>query len=187
MQEVTTLEKAYHYTTNMELYSSHAQKDHHRLVLDPRNGTLTTSRLGEHSSKSSATVQPSDRHHPTLPHPPLRLLLPPPVAPTVTHATPTLDGYGTRTGYTENLQSNRSVVTPALPSKRSAEGRNPGGIRPRPAPAQSPTTNSRVVCFKCQGWGHFASQYSSQQQATRPAQALVVEIHNDEHPPPPRH
>ena len=50
---------------------------------------------------------------------------------------------------------------------------------------QSPTPSLRVACFKCQGWGHFASQCPSQRQAARPARALIVEIHDEEHPLPP--
>ena len=58
-------------------------------------------------------------------------------------------------------------------------------MRPRPPPSQPPTTNSRIACFKCQGWGHFASQCPSQRQASRPPRALLVEIQDEDHAPLP--
>ena len=59
-----------------------------------------------------------------------------------------------------------------------------GGLRPRPISTPSVNTGTRVACFKCQGWGHFASQCPSSRQMTRPARALLVEIHDDDHLPP---
>ena len=44
--------------------------------------------------------------------------------------------------------------------------------------------DSSVAYFECQGWGHFASQCPSSRQTTRPARALLVEIHHDDHTPP---
>ena len=58
-------------------------------------------------------------------------------------------------------------------------------LRPKPPPTPSSNTGTRVACFKCQGWGHFASQCPSSRQTTRPARALLVEIHDDEQTPPP--
>ena len=41
---------------------------------------------------------------------------------------------------------------------------------------------SRVACYKWQGWGNFASKCPSPRQATRPTRALLVEIHDEDHP-----
>ena len=169
LQEVTTLKKAYRYPTNMELYSAHAQRN--------TSAWFSTPETVHSLPPVPATALPNPLPPPNLqtttipplPHPPLRLLLPPPVAPPVTHATPTPGGYGTRTGYTANLQTNQSAASATLPPERSVEGRNPGGIRPRPPPAQSPSPNSLVARFECQGWGHFACHCPSQRQATRHA------------------
>ena len=70
-------------------------------------------------------------------------------------------------------------------NERAPEGRPMGGLRPRPISTPSVNTGTRVACFKCQGWGHFASQCPSSRQTTRPARALLVEIHDDDHLPPP--
>ena len=185
LQEITTLEKAYHFTTNMELYSSHARRTHTSWFSTPD----TVRFLPPVPAINPLNPEPSPNTPtatiPPLPHPPLRLLLPPHVLPTVTHASPTPSGYENRPGYSVTPQPNRTIVAANLPPERTTKGRNQGGIRPRLPPAQSPTTSSRVACFKCQGWGHFASQCPSQRQATRPARALLVEIHDEEHPPPP--
>ena len=94
LQEVSTLEKAYRYTSNMELYSSHAQR------------TTTTWSSALEAVRSLPPVPAYTPPNPLnaailpLPHPPLRLLLPPPVAPPTIPAAQTPSGYGTRPGYT---------------------------------------------------------------------------------------
>ena len=70
-------------------------------------------------------------------------------------------------------------------SDRPPEGRPPGGMRPRLPPATPPNSGARVACYKCQGWGHFTSQCPSPRQATRLMCALLVEIHDEDHAPPP--
>ena len=80
--------------------------------------------------------------------------------------------------------SRYGAPNPAM-NERTLEGRAVRGLRPRQSPTPANNTGTRVAYFKCQGWGHFASQCPSPRQATRPARALLVEIHNDEHIPPP--
>ena len=170
----------------MELYSSHAQRNPTSWYCTPDTvrtlppvPAITPLNHQPPPSNPATTVPP-------LPHPPLRLLLPPPALSTSTHASPSPGGYGTRTGYSAIHQTNRTVAAANPPAERATDGRQQGGSRRTGTPpAQSPTPSSRVACFKCQGWGHFASQCPSQRQATRPARALLVEIHDDEHPPPP--
>ena len=186
LQEISTLEKAYRFATNMELYSSHA----HGTVHDWSSTPETVRSLPLVPATTSPTPQPPSTSPtatiPPLPHPPLRLLLPPPSAtPLMTHSPPASGGYGNRAGNSAGLPSNRTSVTGPLIPERPADGRNQGVMRPRPPPSQPPTANSRVACFKCQGWGHFASQCPSQRQASRPTRALLVEIQDDKHTPPP--
>ena len=128
LQEITTLEKAYSFATNMELYSSHAQRTTTAWFSTPETvrslppvPATTPPNPQSPSNTLTATLPP-------LPHPPLRLLLPPPVTPTVTHATPTPGGYGTRTGYSASLQPNRIAAAADLPPEWTEEGRNPGRI-----------------------------------------------------------
>ena len=58
-----------------------------------------------------------------------------------------------------------------------------GGVRPRYVSAEPASASSCTAYFKCQGWGHFASQCPSPRQAARPARALLVEIQDEEHTP----
>ena len=168
LQEVSTLEKAYRYTSNMELYSSHAQR-----TASTWYSAADTVRPLPTTPACTTPIPPP----PAIP-PPLRLLPPPPVPPI---PTPTHGGYGSRPGYVATPQVTRPMVTST--PERPSEGRHPVGIRPRPPLAQPTTTATRVACYKCQGWGHFAAQCPSQRQPGRPARALLVEIHDDEHEP----
>ena len=184
LQEVTTLEKAYRFSTNMELYSSHAQRDPTSWYCT--SNTVRT--LPPAPTPKPLIPQPLPNIPippiPPLPQPSLRLLLPPPALTSVAHAPPSSGGYGNRAGYSAMPPPNRAGTTTNTP-ERTTDGRSQGGIRSRPPSGQPPTPSSRVACFKCQGWGHFASQCPSQRQAARPARALIVEIHDEEHPPPP--
>ena len=176
MHEVSTLEKAYRYVINMELYSLHAHR------------TPSTWFAASESSRTMLTTPtstpppPPPTAFPPLPQPPLRLLLP--AAPPPTSATATAGTYRNRTDSTVNPLPNRPTSTSHPFTDRTPEGRNTGGARARPNPEQSNTTNSRVACFKCQGWGHFASQCPSSRQAPRPTRALLVEIQDEDHTPP---
>ena len=70
---------------------------------------------------------------------------------------------------------------------RPPDGQIPGGSRPRISPANPNNTEARIACYKCQGWGHFATQCPSPRQSTHLARALLVEIHDDDHATPPGH
>ena len=160
----------------MELYSSHAHQ------------TPTTWFAASETNRTVPTA-PTDSPHiplptptPPLPQPPLRLLLP--AAPPTNSATATTEGHGNWTGSTVTPLPRRSTPTSYPFADRTPEGRNTGGTRVRPASAQPNTANSRVACFKCQGWGHFASQCPSSRQAPRPTRALLVEIQDEDHTPP---
>ena len=176
LHEVSTLEKAYRYVINMELYSLHAHR------------TTSTWFAASESSRTMLTTPtstpppPPPTAFPPLPQPPLRFLVP--AAPPPTSATATAGSYRNRTDSTVNPLPNRPTSTSHPFTDRTPEGRNTGGARARPNPAQSNTTNSRVACFKCQGWGHFASQCPSSRQAPRPTRALLVEIQDEDHTPP---
>ena len=179
---MSTLEKAYRYTTNMELYSAHAQRTSSTWF----SSSETTCSM--HSTPTNTfpiplpTPNPSTTAIPPLPHPPLLLLLP--AAPPVTSATPATRGYRNRVGNTVNPQPIRSMSTSFPSTERPSKGRNIGGARSRPTSMQPNTANPCVACFKCQGWGHFASQCPSPRQAARPARALLVEIQDEDHAPP---
>ena len=159
LREVTTLEKAYRYAANMELYTNHAQRDNAGWNILPEM-TSTDSP----SSASKTTRYPS---HPiprtgapatySLPLPstlPQRPLLP--VVPTVT-PNPGTNGYGNRGGISTGLQPTRSQMPPTFTAERLPEGRTMANPRSRPPATPQNITNSRIACYKCQGWGHFAS------------------------------
>ena len=83
LHEVTTLEKAYRYTTNMELYSAHAQRAGHAWSSSEQARARpvipdTSTSLPVFPPNPSATgyLNPSALVPPPLPRPPLRLLLP---------------------------------------------------------------------------------------------------------------
>ena len=83
LHEVTTLEKAYRYTTNMELYSSHAQRAGHAWSSSEQArarpvipDTPTSLPLFPPSPSATGYLSPSALVLPPLPRPPLRLLLP---------------------------------------------------------------------------------------------------------------
>ena len=126
LQEITTLEKAYRLTTNMELYSSHARRTPTSWFSTPD----TVCFLPPVPAINPLNPQPPPNTPtdtiPPLPHPPLRLLLPPPVLPTVTHASPTPGGYGNRTRYSATPQPNRTVAATNLLPERTTKGRNQG-------------------------------------------------------------
>ena len=133
LYEVSTLEKAYRYTTNMELYSSHAQK-----ISTTWFSTSEATRSMQTVPASALpiplpTIRPSTAAILPLLHPPLCLLLPSvlPMTPTP----PTAVRYGTRAEITTSPQLVRYVATPSLATEQPPKGRNMGGVRPRPSPA----------------------------------------------------
>ena len=116
--------------------------------------------------------------------PPYRLLLPnqPPTPPPMSTAA---TGGGSRLGLNSGHLTTKFGIPNPSANKRTSDGRTLGGPRPRPTSTPSTNTGTRIACYKCQGWGHFASQCPSPRQASRPARALLVEIHDDEPVPPP--
>ena len=109
----------------------------------------------------------------------------PPPLPLLLHAQPPTPTTGSRLGPSAGPLTTKFGVPYPSTNERTPDGRAPGGIRLRPPPAPPNSTRSWVTCFKCQGWGHFASQCPCPRQAARPARALLVEIHNDDHTLPP--
>ena len=173
LQEVSTLEKAYRYTLNMELYATHAHKSH-----TPEIATTEVTRYVQNGSRNPLSTLPTPVNTQTTPSPP-RLLLPTPSSTPPTTAT---SNAGSRLGTPLGPQSNR-FGNPSM-NEQTPVGRIQGGTRPRPPPTSPSSTGSRVACYKCQGWGHFASQCPSPWQTARPARALLVEIQDDAHLPP---
>ena len=128
LQEVLTLEKAYHYTINMELFSAHTQKFNTTWL-----ATSEVMRLVQSTPVSSpATPLPlvglPAAPIPLLPLPPLRLLLPahPPLMPNP----PTIVGYENRVGTPAGPPTVGSVVNNSTVLEGPAEGRTIGGVQP---------------------------------------------------------
>ena len=171
------LEKAYRYTINMELFSSQAQRP-----LTPWIATVEVTRT-VHSTHGNSLPLPLPLVSPSPTPPPPSRLYTPATTPGLAIAPATTTGgvLGPRTG----TPTTKIGLPYPLANEWSTDGRHPGGIRPRGTPTPSPNMGVRVACFKCQGWGHFASHCPSQRQATRLARTLLVEIQDDDHPPPP--
>ena len=176
LQEVSTLEKAYRYTLNMELYATHAHKSHAPWIATPEN----TRYVPTAPRNPLSTVQ--NPVTPQITPPPSHLFLPSPSStPTIPPTTATTNA-GSRLGAPLGPPSNRTSIPSS--NDQSPVRRIQGGTRPRPPLISSNNTENRVACYKCQGWGHFASQCPSPWQTSRPARALLVEILEDAHPPP---
>ena len=122
LQEILTLEKAYRFATNMELYSSHAHGTAHVWSSTPE----TVRSLPLLPTTTSPTPQPPSTSPtvaiPPLPHPPLRLLLQPPTTPLVTHSPPAFGSYSNPTRNSAGLQPNRTTVASPLLLERPADG-----------------------------------------------------------------
>ena len=118
---------------------------------------------------------------PQITPPPSRLFLPSPsTIPTIPPSTTT-----TNAGSRLSTPIGPPLTRISIPSAndQSPVGRSQGGTRSRPPNTFSNNTGSRVACYKCQGWGHFASQCPSPRQTTRAARTLLVEIQEDAPPP----
>ena len=181
LQEVTSLEKAYRYTLmELEVYDSHAQREQ-----TPWNTTSSATRA-THNDPRPYLYTPRPLNYtptPSLPSPP-RLPLsnnppPPAMAPT-----PNLGG-GIHHGVNTSLPNTWYGAPNQSTNERAPDGKLAGGLRPKTTSVPSTVTGTRVACFKYQGWGHFASQCPSSRQTARPARALLIELHDDEHTPPP--
>ena len=148
LQEVLTLEKAYCYTLNMELYATHAHRGH-----TPWIATTEVTQHVQTGSRNPLPTLPPPVNMQTTPPPP-RLLLPTPSStPRTTTTSNTLSRLGTPLG----PPSTRFSKHQPSANDRTSVGKVPRGIRPRSPTASPSSTGSRVACYKCQGWGHFAS------------------------------
>ena len=176
LQEVSTLEKAYRYTLNMELYATHAHKSHAPSIATPENTRYVPTAPRNPLSTLQNPVTPQ------ITPPPSHRFLPSPSSTSTIPPSTTTTNAGSRLGAPLGPSSNRTSIPSS--NDQSPVGRIQGGTRPRPPLTSSNNTRNRIACYKCQGWGHFASQCPSPRQTSRPARALLVEIQEDAHPPP---
>ena len=164
----------------MEIYATHAQRDH-----TPWYMTAGATRLVHSDPIHHLHTPPPLNNVLTTPSPfPTRQPLPNNTPSPATIQTPVIGGRN-RLGVNSGLPNTRYGTPNPSMNERAPEGQPMGGLRPRPSHTPSNNTSTRVACFKCQGWGHFASQCPSSRQTTRPARTLLVEIHDDDHMPPP--
>ena len=157
----------------MELYATHTHKSYTLWI-----ATLEITRYVPTGYRNPLSTFQNPVNPQTTPSPP-RLLLP---TPTSTPSTTATSNAGSHLGTPLGPQTNR-FGNPST-NEQPPVGRIQGGTRPRPPLTSPSSTGSRVACYKCQGWGHFASQCPSPRQTARPARALLVEIQEDAHPPP---
>ena len=128
LQEVSTLEKAYRYTLNMELYTAHTQRGHTPWIV-----TMEVIRYVQSGSRNPLpTPSPPVNMQTTSSPPPPRLLLP--THPTTPSTTPT-SNTRSRLRTSPGPPTTRFGVHQPSANERTLEGRAPGGIRPRPPPA----------------------------------------------------
>ena len=180
LQEISTLEKAYRYTINMELFSSYSQRTHPPWIATAEVTRLVHANTAGVSPTSLFRVTQAAVTSPFPPRPPQVVHAASPVI----SPTPGIPGLlGNHTSASTNKF--RTTTPPMI--DRQLDRRTTGGSRPRMPPASSNNTGTRIACYKCQGWGHFAAQCPSPRQTTRPARALLVEIHDDDHITPPGH
>ena len=135
LKEVSTLEKAYRYTINMELYATHTQRVH-----TPWVTTTEVTRLVQSSPVILLPTPLPLVNMPTSPSPPpLRLLLPAQPPTPSTTPTPTTRS---RLGPPASSPTTKFGVPNPSANKRTPEGRAPRGIRPQlpPAPPNSAGT-----------------------------------------------
>ena len=166
LQEVSTLEKAYRYALNMEMYTTHNQGGY-----TPWIATAEVTRYVQTGSRQPLPTPPLPANRQISSSAPLpHLLLP---TPSTTPLTTTIPTTGNRLGSPPGPFSPRVGMHQASVNEPTPAGRVPQGLRPR------------VACYKCQGWGNFAAHCPSSRQTTQPACALLVEIQDEEQTPPP--
>ena len=174
LQEVTSLEKAYCYTLNMEVYASHAQQ-----ALTTGNTTVGAPRTSPDDPRPYIHAPRPKNYTP----PPPRLPFSNNPTPPATTLTPHLGG-GSRHEVNVGPPNNRYGASNPSTHERTPDGKITGGFRPKTSSAPSTSTGARVACLKCQGWGHFASQCPSSRHTVRPARALFIELQDEEYTPP---
>ena len=180
LHEVSTLERAYRYALNMEMYTTHHVGGHTPWV--------ATAEVSQHTQTNPrhplpAPPPPVIRPISSTPPPP-RLLLPTPsTLPSTTTNPTTRNRFGASPGATF---SPGASLQQASANELTTAARAPQGPRTRALPTAASSSSARIACYKCQGWGHFAAQCPSSRHTTRPAHALLVEIQDDEQLSPPR-
>ena len=131
LREVSTLEKAYPYAANMELYAAHTQRTSTAWLTVPETARPEQPSLASKSAHYLPHPVPRVSSPTTyslpLPSPPQRLLLPavPPATPN-----PAVVEYGNRIRSSAGPQTTRSQVSHSSATERSPEGRSMTGPRP---------------------------------------------------------
>ena len=128
LQEVSTLEKEYRYTINMELFSSYTRRTHPPWIAT----TEVTRFVQTNSGVPLPTPLPRVNQSPVPSPPPPRPFIP--VQPTNPSIIPAPVAGGLL-GPHASTPTNKFGTTILSMNERPLEGRSPGGIRPRPHPA----------------------------------------------------
>ena len=156
LHEVTTLEKAHRYTTNMEIYSAHVQRAGHawsssaQTQARPVGPDIPTALpVFPPNPLITGYPNPSASVPPPLPRPSLRLLLPPTTSDTP--VPPANVGYRHQAGSPMNPPPLRAVPPTPPATERPTEGRNTGGARPRYISTLPTSANSRTACLSVRG------------------------------------
>ena len=123
LHKVSTLEKAYRYANNMELYAAHTQRTNTTWFIVSKAARSQQQTIA--SKPANYLPNPLPRagtpvaYSLLLPSPPLRLLLP--VVPPVTPKTLAVVGYGNRSGSSTGPQKTRSLESNSLAIEWSLE------------------------------------------------------------------
>ena len=178
LQEVSTLERAYRYAINMELFSSQNQRPY-----SPWIATTEVTHLVQSGSGGPLPTPLPLVSLPSIPSPsPPRTFIPVQATNPLANPTPAT---GSWRGPLADSPATRVGLTNPSANNRPLEGRPHGGVRSRLPPANPTNSGARVACYKCQGWGHFASQCPSPRQTSRPERTLLVEVLDDDQASPP--
>ena len=126
LHEVSTLEKAYRYAANMELYAAHTQRTNTTWFAVPeaaRSEQQSTAAIpANYLPNPLPRVGTPVAHSLPLPSPPLRLLLP--AVPLVTPNPPAFVKYGNHVRISVGPQTARSFISNSPATERSPEGRS---------------------------------------------------------------